>query len=190
VTRVLLDIGFWDVYYEHCSYFSPGSLARLFRRCGFDVIGLGREYDDQYLMIEARPGDGTGGARFPEEEDLRLLAAEVERYRNQIHPTLHRWKNFLQAAMRHHKKVVLWGGGSKGVAFLTTLQIWEEIEYAVDINPNKHGMYMAGTGQRTVGPEFLREYRPDVVVIMNPIYREEIQRELDRLGVSAEVRTV
>ena len=51
VTRILRDVAFWDIYYEHCSYFSPGSLARLFRTCGFDVIRLATEYDGQYIMI-------------------------------------------------------------------------------------------------------------------------------------------
>jgi len=49
---------------------------------------------------------------------------------------------------------------------------------------------MAGTGQQIVSPTFLREYRPDVVLVMNPIYRDEIQRDLARLDVSADVVTV
>jgi hypothetical protein len=28
----LKEVAFWDIYYEHCSYFSPGSLAATFRR--------------------------------------------------------------------------------------------------------------------------------------------------------------
>ncbi|MEX0644265.1 MAG: class I SAM-dependent methyltransferase, partial [Parvularculaceae bacterium] len=35
--RILSRHAFEDVYYEHCSYFTPGSLARLFRRARFDV---------------------------------------------------------------------------------------------------------------------------------------------------------
>jgi hypothetical protein len=85
---------------------------------------------------------------------------------------------------------VLWGAGSKGVAFLTTLDIRHEIEYAVDINPHKHGTFMAGTGQQIVAPEFLKGYRPDIVIVMNPIYCNEIQRELDRMGIGVEVRPV
>ena len=53
-TRILRDCAFEDIYYEHCSYFSPGSLARLFRANGFEVLGLSTEYDGQYLTIEAR----------------------------------------------------------------------------------------------------------------------------------------
>ena len=87
---------------------------------------------------------------------------------------------------REGKKAVIWGGGSKGVAFLTSLQIHEEIPYAVDINPFKHGTFMAGNGQEIVGPEFLREYRPDVVIVMNPIYCDEIKRDLEKLGVQAQ----
>lgn len=82
------------------------------------------------------------------------------------------------------------GSGSKGVAFLTTLRIEREITYTVDINPNKHGMFMAGTGQQIVSPAFLRDYQPDVVIIMNPIYCDEIQRDLTALGVAANVLTV
>ena len=29
--RILREGAFWDINYEHCSYFSPGSLSRLFR---------------------------------------------------------------------------------------------------------------------------------------------------------------
>jgi hypothetical protein len=77
--------------------------------------------------------------------------------------------------------------GSKGVAFLATLNIQDEIEYAVDINPYKQGTYIAGTGQEIVAPKFLRGYRPDVVIVMNPIYCNEIQQDLDRMGVTAEL---
>ena len=70
------------------------------------------------------------------------------------------------------------------------LNIQEEIEYAVDINPYKRGTFMAGTGQEIVGPEFLRVYKPDVVIAMNPIYRNEIQQDLNKLGVTAELVTL
>ena len=59
--------------------------------------------------------------------------------------------------------------------------------YAVDINPSKQGRYLPGTGQRIVPPDFLKEFQPQIVVLMNPIYRQEVEDQLGRLGVIAEV---
>ena len=44
-----------------------------------------------------------------------------------------------------------------------------------------------GTGQQVVPPEFLGDHRPDVVIVMNAIYRTEIERILESLGVHAEI---
>ncbi len=185
--RILRDLAFWDIYYEHCSYFSAGSLARLFRACGFEVISLGYEYDDQYLMIAARPKNGSVGSVLPEEDDLEQLAAYVTAFGEQCRASFQMWRQKIREFTRKGKRAVIWGGASKGVAFLTMLQIRNEIEYAVDINPHKHGTYMAGTGQEIVAPEFLKEYRPDIVIVMNPIYCDEIQQDLIRMGLEAEL---
>ncbi len=77
------------------------------------------------------------------------------------------------------------------MAFLTTLgQSIDDIAYAVDINPIKHGTFMAGTGQEIVAPAFLQSYRPDVVIIMNPVYRAEVTADLTALGLNPEIRTL
>jgi SAM-dependent methyltransferase len=190
VTRILRELAFWDIYYEHCSYFSPGSLARLFRKCGFDVMNLAVEYDGQYVMIEARPGDGRGGT-FPEQEDdLEDLARDVAYFSENCSHKLDAWRRDLQRIRQTEQRAVIWGASSKGVAFLTTLGVRDEIEFAVDINPHKHGTYIAGSGQEIVGPEFLRTYRPDTVIVMNPIYCDEIRQQLDRMGVTADLISV
>jgi hypothetical protein len=71
------------------------------------------------------------------------------------------------------------------VAFLSTLGIAGEIDYVVGMNPKSDGTFIAGTGQQIVLPAFLTDYRPDVVVIMSPIYTDEILAELARLGLAA-----
>jgi hypothetical protein len=87
--------------------------------------------------------------------------------------------------------VVLWGGGSKAVAFLTTLGLSpEDMELVVDINPRRAGTYVSGTGQRIVEPEFLRRCRPDAVVIMNPNYRGEIAAQLEGMGLAPQLLSV
>ncbi|OGG44272.1 MAG: SAM-dependent methyltransferase [Candidatus Handelsmanbacteria bacterium RIFCSPLOWO2_12_FULL_64_10] len=188
VTRILREGAFWDIYYEHCSYFSPGSLARLFRRCGFDIIAIERDYGGQYLMIEGRPGDGASSG--VQEDDLEALACDVAHFFRDARRQLDTWRRTLRRLSQDGRRAVLWGSGSKGVAFLTALGVRDEIAYAVDINPYRNGTYMAGTGQKIVSPCFLREYRPDVVIAMNPMYREEILWDLRQMGLSSEVITV
>lgn len=191
MNRVLKDFAFWEIYYEHCSYFTPGSLATLFQRCNFNVTDIGTDYDDQYLMIEAKPSqNGEGTLLIDVDLDLKTLKEDVANFTKNCTHQITKWRDKLAQIKEKRQRVVIWGAGSKGVSFLTTLKIGGEIEYAVDINPHKHGTFMAGTGQEIVAPEFLQDYQPDVVIVMNPIYCEEIQRDLDRLGVKAELMPV
>jgi hypothetical protein len=190
VVRILHEVAFWDIYYEHCSYFSLGSLGRLFHRCGFDVLRLQLAYGEQYLMIEARPTAGRPSSLLPEEGDLAELARGVEHFSANYRENLDAWTSYLHEAQRRGRRVVLWGGGSKAVSFLTTLGVRDEVEYVVDINPYKHGTYMPGSGHMIVAPEFLDEHRPEVVIVMNPVYRQEITTDLLRMGLSPQVLTV
>jgi len=189
VARVLDEFAFWDFYYEHCSYFSLGSLARLFRACDFGILRLEKEFDDQYLLLDARPR-ATAPAKTAAnegEDDLEQLARSVRRFQEQVPATIERWRERLQALQRDQRRAVLWGAGSKAVGMFTALGEGCDIEYVVDINPRKTGMYLAGTGQEIVAPEFLQTCSPDLVVVMNPIYLDEISTQLRELGLSPEV---
>jgi SAM-dependent methyltransferase len=190
VLRVLREVAFWDIYYEHCSYFTVGSLVRLFERNGFTVLDASLDYDDQYILLEART-DGGLKERSPLAVDqVEDVAAAVDEFRRRHQAQLASWDARLAGLSASGRRAVVWGAGSKGVAFLCALPAAERIEVAVDINPYKHGMFMAATGQRIVPPAFLADYRPDVVIVMNPIYRDEIRAELDRLRVEADVVAV
>ena len=191
VIRILEEQAFWDVYYEHCNYFSAGSLARLFRSAGFEVQTVGLEYDGQYLMIDCHPAVGSHvPTLLPEERDLKLLDRLVGEFAEKLPGALDGWRERIGKYRQDGKRVVIWGAGSKGVAFLTTLGLGEDaVELAVDINPHRRGQFMATTGQEIVGPEQLTERTPDVVIVMNPIYKEEIEADLKKLGLSPEVLT-
>ena len=65
--RVLEEGAFWDLYYEHCSYFTPGSLARAFRSAGLAPMRLERTFDDQYLFITATAEKGAPPEPLPGE---------------------------------------------------------------------------------------------------------------------------
>ena len=188
---ILRDLAFWDIYYEHCSYFTKSSLAHLFRATGFTVMDVWTEYDDQYLMIAARPAAAWPAAPPEAVSDAADILQAAANFAENTPRKIVEWRNFVQNAAGRGQKIVLWGGGSKGVAFLTTLGLGvETVEYVVDVNPHKTGTYMAGTGQKIVAPSFLAAYQPDVVIIMNPVYRREIGRDLARMGLNPVVKTV
>jgi len=190
MVRILREVAFWDIYYEHCSYFSAASLARLFLRCGFEILHLTSDYNGQYLMIEAGLNSTINNTPSDMGNDLNTLRQDVTDFAQRCPLQVKAWQHKLYEFAQHNRRVVIWGGGSKGVAFLTTVGLHSEIEFVVDINPRKHNTFIAGTGQEIVGPEFLKEYKPEVVIVMNPIYCTEIQQELDRLGVKAELLPV
>lgn len=184
VERVLEEGAFWDIYYEHSSYFTLGSLARLFRATGFDVHELWKAYDGQYLMLEARPAGGPTAPRLPAEDDLARTRDLVRSFQEHIRVKLDALRRDVRGWRAEGCRVAIWGSGSKGVSYLTTLGLRDEIDAVVDINPHKWGKFLAGTGHEIVGPATLVEIRPDVVVVMNPIYLEEIGRELARHGLA------
>jgi SAM-dependent methyltransferase len=188
-TRIFSECAFEDIYYEHCSYFTPGSLSRLFRRCGFEVLDLATEYEGQYLTIEARPTTKPPAEQlsFPAEHDMDALKQSVADFPKKFQQQKERWAHLLKKLKSQGKKTVLWGSGSKGVSFLTTLETDNTIEFVVDINPFRHDFYMSGTGQKIVSPEFLADYKPDAVIVMNAIYRKEIENALQQLRISPEI---
>jgi SAM-dependent methyltransferase len=188
--RVLVEQAFWDIYYEHCSYFTMGSLARLFRRTGFDILELWKAYDGQYLMLEARPVAGPTEARLREEDDLERTRRQVAAFQAGIEAQLAGLRAEVEGWRRAGRTVAVWGSGSKAVSYLTTLALGEEIAAVVDINPHKHGRFLAGTGHEIVGPEALPRLRPDVVMVMNAIYVDEIRADLARRGLMPEIRAL
>jgi hypothetical protein len=197
VARVLQETAFWDVYYEHCSYFDIGALVRLFVRCGFDVLDARLEYDGQYIVLEARPADGTTGVvakTIPGadaiDDDIVRLRDAAFGFERSYAATIASWRTRLCAERRHAKRIAIWGGGSKAVAFLSALGADAPVDDVVDINPFKAGKYLAGSGKRVVAPEFLSDHPPDVVVAMNAIYRDEIAQMLTDLRIEADLWAV
>jgi SAM-dependent methyltransferase len=188
--RVLREEAFWDIYYEHCSYFTPGSLARLFRRCGFAVDEIELDYDDQYILLYAHPVAERSETVHDLEESVEDLAGEVGRFSDACTVTLAHWRRTFERYEAEGRRVAIWGSGSKCVAFLTTLGIDGTVGRIVDINPHRHGKFIPGAGNEVAPPDSLREYRPDVVVVMNPIYRDEIQGMLIGMGLEPEIVTV
>ncbi len=188
----ILELGaFWDIYHEHCSYFTAQSLGRLVSLAGFEVLALSREYGGQYLVLEARPraGEAPPPAVVPG-PPAEGAAADRDLTLRMTH-ALAFWQRRLRDWRGQGRRVALWGSGSKAVGFLSALgSAADVVELVVDLNPRRHGWFMPGCGQPIVAPAMLRQYRPDIVIAMNPIYREEIGRDLAALGLQSQLLAI
>lgn len=180
--RVLQQGAFWDIYYEHCSYFTRGSLARLFRSAAFDVRGLYKAYDDQYLMLEAQPAARPTDAMLPQEDDLAAIVSLVERFERQVEARVRALADAAADWRARGRRLAIWGSGSKCVSLISSLGLAQHLGSGtpaiVDINPHKHGKFLAGSGFEIVSPDALPALHPEVVLVMNSIYTEEIRRAL------------
>ncbi len=182
--RILREGAFWDIYHEHCSYFTVGSHARLFRRAGLDVTQSALVYDGQYIIQYAEPG---AGSPRPEEQDLEETVAAALAFPEKVAQTRAYWTDHVRAAHARGERTAIWGGGSKAVAFLTTNGLGPEIDHVIDVNPYKQGKFLPGTGHRVSAPDALRDAPPDRVIVMNPIYVPEITEALAAMGLHPDI---
>lgn len=188
LTRVLAEGAFWDLYHEHATYFTPGSLARWIRSMGRPIQMLRRVYSDQNMVLISDPDlpdDVQLQGESPAEQRQALLQFN-RRAQESMAST-----NALLAEIQASGGIsVLWGAGSKATGLLVTLGLTDQVAAVVDINPDKTGSHIAGSAHRVIGPAELAEIQPDLVLVMNPLYVEEIGNSLKALGLNPRLETL
>jgi hypothetical protein len=153
-----------------------------------DVTRLYLAYDDQYIIQYAEPS--TGRPPLENENDLDAVRGLATAFPAKVAEIRAHWRDFVQSRHAAGKRVAIWGGGSKGVSFLTTDGLGAEVSQVVDINPFKQGKYLPVTAHRVSAPEDLKAAPPDTVIVMNPIYLPEIGAQLASMGLHPELVAV
>jgi hypothetical protein len=179
----LRDMGIWDIIYEHCGYFCENSLSRVFTENGFVVQRLNDSFGRQFLSIETTLASDQENSHT--DIDMPAVRSYATAFEKKYEEKVEAWKERLESYKKEGKRVSVWGAGSKGVTFLNALKVGEEIGNIVDLNVNKQGKFVPGTGHQVVSPDHLKEYQPDIVIVMNPIYTDEIAQSLKDMGVNA-----
>jgi SAM-dependent methyltransferase len=162
-----------DLYYEHCSYFTPDSLRFAFERAGFTNFKATRAFGGQYMWATA---DWVRGLTPPTPRPTPgRSVALAERYRLQEVAQIASLRSNLER-LRASGPVAVWGAGAKGVTYLNVLDPeCVLVACAVDINSRKQGRYVAGTGHPIICPDQLRAHGVSSVVVMNPNYVDEVR---------------
>lgn len=157
---------FWDIFYEHCNYFSLQSLDALFDNAESGVL-----FGDQYLYVIARLGtlraqpSAASEVRF---DEMQALQSEIDA-----------WKRFVS----NTAGLVVWGAGAKGSTFVNiTDPSMAYVRAVVDMNARKAGGFIAKSGHPIITPDALAELPGSEIVVMNENYVDEIRQALRDMG--------
>lgn len=173
----------WDFFYEHCSLFTAASLSLAFQRAGFAVERVEHIFGGQYLWLEAR----VSNASLPTIQSLPETAKLAQAYGAEEETLRQKWLAKL-IELKASGKVALWGAGAKGATFANLVDPdCTLIDCVVDLNPNKQGRYIPGTGHPIVAPADLPRRGVSSAVLMNPNYREENLRLLADAGIELDL---
>jgi SAM-dependent methyltransferase len=187
---ILDRLAFWDVFYEHCSYFTMGVFRYLFERCGFVVTLARSAFQQQYQWLEARPGAAGARDHRPDPTLIAALHGRLQTFARQAADHRAAWAARV-AALAEAGGCAVWGAGAKGVSFLNALgPAADLIPAVVDVNPRKQGCHVPGTGQLIVPPGGLRAYPVRHVLVMNPNYADEVRALLREEDLDLDVISV
>jgi SAM-dependent methyltransferase len=174
----------WDFFYEHCSLFSAGSLATAFGRAGFRVEAAKHVFEGQYLWLEAVPDPAKSTRVQP-----GRVPALAREFGTADAEHIRMWRVRI-SQLNTDGAVALWGAGAKGVTLANLIDpTRQSIDCVVDVNPNKQGKYLPGTGHPIVDYHQLPGRNVRNVILMNPNYREEITRLLSDAGIAVNLLT-
>ena len=150
----------FDIFYEHVNYFRMSDFRRMFGT----ILESGRLFGGQYLYLVAELSS-LRKPRFDPDCKLDFPGDFLDGIRR------------LASIARNGERNAIWGAASKGVIFAVhMLGAGSEFRFAIDINPAKHGRFLAGSGLCVLAPdEAMRQLQPrDNIFVMNSNYLDEI----------------
>jgi SAM-dependent methyltransferase len=170
------------IYHEHFSYFTLKVLQHLFARCGLELIGAQK--------TSAKGGSirtvaQMAGGRRPVSERVSEIIREEEVAGMEKRETyfefgleIDRSKNELLVLLRKlkaEKKRIIGYGASHSTTTLTYhFGLEQFMEYLVDDNPIKKGLYSPGYHLPVFPSQKLYEDNPDYVIVLAWQYQEPI----------------
>jgi hypothetical protein len=188
LVRLIEENQFDTIYHEHFSYFSFGTVERIFAAHGltlFDVEEIPTHGGS--LRIYARHADD--GPKAVSDAVVRLKVRETEfglghldrylSFAEKVKETKRKLLEFLIQAKREGKRIAGYGAPGKGNTLLNYCGIRTDfLDFTVDRNPYKQGKFLPGTHIPIHSPEKIRQERPDYVMILPWNFREEVVRQL------------
>jgi len=185
----LMEDNQWDtIYHEHFSYFSFGTVSRVFEAHGlalFDVEELpthggslrifGAHAEDAARQQTDRARDLLDREHAAGFDDLATYTGYGERVQADKRDIL----AFLIDLKRQGRRLAGYGAPAKGNTLLNFCGIGTDfLDYTCDLNPHKQDHLLPGSHIPIRAPDALREDKPDVVLILPWNLKDEIVEQL------------
>jgi hypothetical protein len=179
---------FDTIYHEHLCYFSLTALVHLFGRHGLKALDVERLpiHGGSLLLTvgraESRRPVGPAVAALLGEERARGMD-RLDFYRGFAQRVLdlkERLRGLLGRLKNEGHRIAAYGAAAKGSTLLNTFQIGAEtIDFVVDRNTHKQGLYMPGVHIPIAAPEHLCEAMPAYTLLLTWNFAAEILRQQD-----------
>jgi SAM-dependent methyltransferase len=184
--RLMEQYQFDTIYHEHFSYLSLMTVERIFESRGLSIFDV-EELDTHGGSIRiyaCHSGTREIGARVTALRAKERAAGldRVESYldfSNRVVAVKIDVLSFLIEARKANKRVAGYGAPAKGNTLLNYCGAGPEfIEFTVDRNPHKQGLFLPGTRIPIRAPEAILQERPDYIFILPWNLRDEIMGQM------------
>ena len=186
--RLMEENQFDTIYHEHFSYFSFITAERIFSAHGltlYDVEELPTHGGSLRIYAQHESDTSkpvTDRAKALHRREIEAGFEELSTYADfaeQVKETKRKLLDFLIRAKRDGKSVAGYGAPGKGNTLLNYCGIRTDfLDYTVDRNPYKQGMYLPGTHIPIYEPDKIRETKPDYVFILPWNFKDEIMEQM------------
>ena len=182
---------FDTIYHEHLSYFSVGTLGRLFEQYGFRILDVERyAVHGGSIGVFVALQKGKWKARPVVAEMVSLeerLGLRSENYYLQFAGRVEQIRQTLPALVRSltqsGKRVAGYGAPAKGNTLLSACALGSDgVEYTSDTTEFKQGRVLPGSHIPIKSPAYARDHLPDFYLLLAWNYAKEIiEKELEYL---------
>jgi len=186
--RLINGRQFDTIYHEHLSYFSFLTAGKIFKAHGlavFDVEELQTHGGSlRVYLCHAENREKSVHDRVEELRKKEIAAGlcELETYLEfgkRVREAKHGLLERLIEIKRSGASIAAYGAPAKGNTLLNYCGIGKDfIEYAVDQNPHKQGLFLPGSHIPIVAPSRLSETRPNYILILPWNLRDEILAQI------------
>ena len=189
--RLLDGLQYDTIYHEHFSYFSLATVSEIMRAHGLEVYDVDELWTHGgslriYVQHASGPHAVTEAVAelIAREEAARVRAsARYAGFAEEVKESKRALLELLIRLRREGKQVVGYGAPGKGNTLLNYCGIRTDLlDYTVDRNPYKHGLFTPGTHIPIFPTEKIRETQPDYVLVLPWNIVDEIATQLAYIG--------